>query len=82
MLVVLLHQQLHVVLSDAYKQLGDTSSALRLFRHSRRLYKHFHNPANWQLLKLIPRQWLMDASVWLKVIVVVLVVFVAVYAWK
>lgn len=69
-------------MSDAYKQLGDRSSAFRLFRHSRRLHKHFHNPANWQLLILALRLWLTDASVWLNVVVAVLIVFVAMYAWK
>lgn len=69
------------VLADAYKQVGETSSAVRVFRHSRQLFKHYHNPANWQLLTLGLRRWFTNASVWLTV-ATVLFIIVAFYAWE
>jgi len=71
------------MLSDAYKQIGETSSAVRLFHRSRRLFKHSHNPALWQLFILGLHQCFTNVSVWLTVGVVgLLLSFAAIYACR
>jgi len=67
------------MLPDAYQQLGDASSAARLFRRSRQLFKHVHNPAIWQLFILQFRRLFASTTGWLTVITVLFISF-AIYA--